>query len=161
MPPPRLDDDGDLAFTGTGSTYDFASASDIPWNPASVTGVSIGSGVAVGASAFDGIPDAVPVSLSLGDLRNGFGAASVPEDMLLVAKAELQAPGVEAIAIENGRAVLGMSVCTNADLRSAMSEWNPVAVKKSDLDVSADGSKILVPVPVSADRGFMVLRAGK
>jgi hypothetical protein len=156
-----LSADGVLAFTGTGSTYDFASASDIPWNPASVTGVSIGSGVAVGASAFDGIPDAVPVSLSLGDLRNGFGAASVPEDMLLVAKAELQAPGVETIAIEDGRAVLGISVCTNADLRSATSEWNPVAVKKSDLDVSADGSRILVPVPVSAERGFMVLRAGK
>ena len=30
----------------------------------------------------------------------------------------------------------------------------------SDLEVSADGTKILAPIPANAEKGFMVLRSG-
>ena len=54
-----------------------------------------------------------------------------------------------------------VGVCTNADLRTAPKAWEPVVFRKSDLDVSADGTRILAPVPAGADRGFMILRSGR
>ena len=118
-----------------------------------------GDGVELGENVLAALSDAVPVSLSLGELRSGF-ASAVPDGMVLVSTTELEAPGIATLAIEGGTAVLGIAVCTNADLNAKAADWAPVMLKKSDLDVSADGTKILVPVPVSADRGFMLLRSG-
>lgn len=154
-----LSTDGVLTLTGPGTMADFADASDAPWDPAAVSAVAIGDGVVPSANAFASLPDAVSVRLSLGELRSGF-AASVPEGMALVSRTELEAPGITALAIEDGTAVLGISVCTNADLSAATSEWAPVEVRKSDLGVSADSRRILVPVPVGAGKGFMILRSG-
>ena len=64
------------------------------------------------------------------------------------------------IEVVDGTATLGIRVCTNADLRASVESWQPVSFRKSDLDVSADGTRILAPVPANADRGFMVLRSG-
>ena len=154
-----LDADGVLTLSGPGSMYDFAAASDAPWDPAAVSAVAIGDGVVPGANAFASLPDAVPVRLSLGELRGGF-SSSVPDGMALVSTTELEAPGIATLAIEGGTAVLGIAVCTNADLNAKAADWAPVSLEKADLGVSADGTRILVPVPVNADRGFMLLRSG-
>ena len=154
-----LDADGVLAFSGTGPTYDYAGAADVPWDPASVTELRIGDGVELGENVLAALSDAVPVSLSLGELRSGF-PASVPDGMTLVSTTELEAPGIATLEIANGTAVLGIAVCTNADLNAKAADWAPVSLEKADLGVSADGTRILVPVPVNADRGFMLLRSG-
>ena len=139
--------------------YDFAAPTNAPWNPAEVAGVVVGDGVVPGANAFAAIPDAVPVRLSMGELRSGFGP-SVPDGMTLVSTTELEAPGIAALEISDGTALLGIGVCTNADLNAKAADWAPISLEKGDLGVSADGTRILVPVPVNADRGFMLLRSG-
>lgn len=70
------------------------------------------------------------------------------------------AAGAEALEVANGTALLGISVCTNSDLTAATATWSPVSFRKSDLEVSADGTKILAPIPANAEKGFMVLRSG-
>ena len=150
--------DGILSFTGTGSTHDFSGAADVPWDKSSVKGVRIGDGVTLGENVFAGLSDTLPVSLSLSELKSGF-SASVPEGMLLVSRTEVEAAGVATLEVENGKAVLGISVCTNSDLTAKVSTWKPVSFENSGLSVSADGTKIFASIPVNADRGFMVLRS--
>ena len=157
-----LDTDGALSFTGSGPTYDFAGASDVPWDPASVTELRIGDGIELGENVVAGLSDTVSVNLSLGELLSAFGSAGsgVPDGMLLVSQTELEAAQVATLEVSGGTALLGIRVCTNADLRASVKSWQPVSFRKSDLDVSADGTQILAPVPANADRGFMVLRSG-
>ena len=150
--------DGILSFTGTGSTRDFSGAADVPWDKASVTGIRIGDGVTFGENVLAGLSDKLPVTLSLGELKSGF-SASVPEGMLLVSRTEVEAAGVATLEVANGKAVLGISVCTNSDLTAKVSTWKPVSFEMSGLAISADGTKIFAPIPVNADRGFMVLRS--
>jgi len=101
----------------------------------------------------------LPVSLSLGGLKSGFGA-SVPDGMLLVSRTEVEAAGAATLEVANGKAVLGITVCTNSDLTAKVSTWKPVSFEKSGLTVSADGTKILAPIPANAEKGFMILRSG-
>ena len=155
-----LGTDGILSFTGTGATRNFSGAADVPWNRTSVKGVQIGDGVTLGENVFAGLSDSVPVSLSLGELKSGFGS-SVPEGMLLVSRTEVEAAGASTLELEKGMAVLGITVCTNSDLTAKVSTWKPVSFDKSGLSVSADGTKILAPIPANAERGFMVLRSGR
>ncbi|MBR4258586.1 MAG: hypothetical protein IKQ17_06115 [Kiritimatiellae bacterium] len=154
-----LGTDGILSFTGTGSTRDFSGAADVPWDKSSVKGVRIGDGVTLGENVFAGLSDTLPVSLSLGGLKSGFGA-SVPDGMLLVSRTEVEAAGAATLEVANGKAVLGITVCTNSDLTAKVSTWKPVSFEKSGLTVSADGTKILAPIPANAEKGFMILRSG-
>ena len=39
---------------------------------------------------------------------------------------------------------------TNSDLTAATATWSPVSFRKSDLEVSADGTKILAPISANA-----------
>ena len=151
--------DGVLTFSGSGATRDFSGAADVPWDKSSVKGIRIDDGVTLGENVFAGLSDAVPVSLSLGELKSGF-SASVPDGMLLVSRTEVEAAHAATLEVANGMAVLGISVCTNTDLTAAASTWGPVTFRKSDLTISADGTKIIAPIPANADRGFMVLRSG-
>ena len=159
-----LDADGSLSIDGTGAMDDFASAADLPWDPAAVTRVTIGEDVIVGGHALAGLSDAVTVNgRDVGQYRKlfgGLGLDAVPEGSVVVSRTELAAAQAATLEIVDGTAVLGVSVCTNADLTAAASSWRPVTFRKSDLDVSADGTKILAPVPANAGRGFMVLRSG-
>ena len=133
----------------------------MPWDPAAVSAVVVGDGVTLGANALAALPDAATVNgIPLGLLRSGLGGG-VPDGMVLVSRTELDAPGIAALEISDGTALLGIGVCTNADLRTAPETWEPVVFRKSDLDVSADGTRILAPVPAGADRGFMILRSGR
>ena len=156
-----LGTNGVLSIDGTGPTADFAGASDVPWDPAAVSAVVVGDGVTLGANALAALPDAATVNgIPLGLLRSGLGGG-VPDGMALVSRTELDAPGIAALEISDGTALLGIGVCTNADLRTAPETWEPVVFRKSDLDVSEDGTRILAPVPAGADRGFMILRSGR
>lgn len=158
-----LDANGVLSIDGTGSTYDFANASDVPWDPTLVRSVVVGDGVTLGANALAALPDTTTLGgVPLKKLRAGLGSSegSVPAGMLLVSRTEVEAAGAEAIEVANGTALLGISVCTNSDLTASTATWAPVSFRKSDLEVSADGTKILAPIPANADKGFMILRSG-
>jgi hypothetical protein len=155
-----LGTNGVLSIDGTGPTADFAGASDVPWDPAAVSAVVVGDGVTLGANALSALSDETTVNgIPLRLLRSGLGDG-VPDGMVLVSQTELEAAQVATLEVSDGTALLGISVCTNADLRASPATWTPVSFRKSDLDVSADGTRILAPVPVSADRGFMILRSG-
>lgn len=158
-----LNTNGVLSIDGTGSTYDFANASDVPWDPTLVRSVVVGDGVTLGANALAALPDTTTLGgVPLKKFRAGLGTSesAVPAGMLLVSRTEVEAAGVEALEVANGTAVLGISVCTNSDLTAATATWAPVSFRKSDLEVSTDGSKILAPIPANADKGFMILRSG-
>lgn len=153
-----LDADGTLHIDGTGPTADFAKGSDVPWDPAEVSAVTVGDGVTLGANALAALSDEATVNgIPLRLLRSGLG---VPDGMVLVSQTELEAAQVATLDISNGTALLGISVRTNAGLAASTESWGPVEFSQADLGVSADGTKILVPVPANADRGFMVLRSG-
>ena len=158
-----LNTNGVLSVDGTGSTYDFANASDVPWDPTLVRSVVVGDGVTLGANALAALSDTTTLGdVPLKKLRAGLGSSegSVPTGMLLVSRTEVEAAGAEAIEVANGTALLGISVCTNSDLTASTATWAPVSFRKSDLEVSADGTKILAPIPANADKGFMILRSG-
>jgi hypothetical protein len=155
-----LDADGTLHIDGTGPTADFADASDVPWDPTQVQSVVVGDGVTLGANALAALSDETTVNgIPLRMLRSGLGGG-VPDGMVLVSRTELDAPGIATLEVSGGTALLGIGVCTNADLRTEPRTWEPVVFRKSDLDVSEDGTRILAPVPANADRGFMILRSG-
>ena len=155
-----LDADGTLHIDGTGPTADFAKGSDVPWDPAEVSAVTVGDGVTLGANALAALSDEATVNgIPLRLLRSGLGG-TVPDGMVLVSQTELEAAQVATLDISNGTALLGISVRTNAGLAASTESWGPVEFSQADLGVSADGTKILVPVPANADRGFMVLRSG-
>ena len=158
-----LNTNGVLSIDGTGSTYDFANASDVPWDPTLVRSVVVGDGVTLGANALAALSDTTTLGdVPLKKFRAGLGSSegSVPAGMLLVSRTEVEAAGAEAIEVANGTALLGISVCTNSDLTASTATWAPVSFRKSDLEVSADGTKILAPIPANADKGFMILRSG-
>jgi len=108
------------------------------------------------------LSDSVTVNgMLLGQLRTGLQTtqAEVPENMMLVSKTELDAAEAMTLEISDGMAVLGISVCTNSNLSAPVSTWGTVSFEKSGLQISADGKRILAPIPANADRGFMVLRS--
>ena len=158
-----LNTNGVLSIDGTGSTYDFANASDVPWDPTLVRSVVVGDGVTLGTNALAALSDTTTLGdVPLKKLRAGLGSSegSVPAGMLLVSRTEVEAAGAETLEVANGTALLGISVCTNSDLAASTATWAPVSFRKSGLEVSADGTKILAPIPANADKGFMILRSG-
>ena len=121
------------------------------------------NGVTLGANALAALSDTTTLGdVPLKKLRAGLGSSegSVPAGMLLVSRTEVEAAGAEAIEVANGTALLGISVCTNSDLTASTATWAPVSFRKSDLEVSADGTKILAPIPANTEKGFMILRSG-
>ena len=159
-----LNADGTLSIDGTGTMDDFASAADLPWDPSTVKSVTIGDSVVIGENALAGLSDTATVNgMNVGQYRKlfgGLGMSGVPEGSVVVSRTELEAAHAAMLEVADGTAVLGISVCTNGDLAAATATWSPVKFRKADLDVSADGTKILAPIPANADSGFMVLRSG-
>ena len=158
-----LDTNGVLSIDGTGSTYDFANAADVPWDTNKVRSVIVGDAVTLGTNALAALPDTATLGgVPLKMLRSGLGApeSTVPAGMLLVSRTEVESAGAETLEVANGTAILGISVCTNSDLTVPTAAWAPVLFRKSDLEVSADGTRILAPIPANAEKGFMILRSG-
>ena len=71
-------------------------------------------------------------------------------------------PGAERIEIVGGTAYLGVSVKTNGDLAAEQKSWGKVKFDKGvKVDVSEDGTELVIPVPANAEKGFMVLESGE
>ena len=159
-----LNADGTLSIDGTGAMDDFATAADLPWDPSAVKSVTLGDGVVVGENALTGLPDSATVNgMNVGRYRRlfgGLGMSGVPEGSVAVSRTELEAAQAATLEIADGTALLGISVCTNSDFTASTATWAPVMFRKSDLEVSADGTKIIAPIPANADKGFMILRSG-
>ena len=68
----------------------------------------------------------------------------------------------EQVQIVDGTAYVGVSVRTNGDLKAERKSWGKVKFDKGvKVDVSADGTELVIPVPANAEQGFMVLESGE
>ena len=155
----ELSTDGVLTLTGSGAMDDFASASDVPWDPSSVTRVVVADGVALGANALAALSESTLCNgLPLGALKGALGG-TLPADMVAVSKTSLEAAGAATLTIADNQVLLGISVCTNADLTAAAANWGAVKFDAAGLKVSADGTQIIAPIPANAKQGFMILKS--
>ena len=96
-----------------------------------------------------------------------YGVTPQPEqqivacDEIAVKKESIQAAKAEAVQIVNGQIELGVSVLSNADITASSANWAPVKfTKDTQIGLSADGTKLILPIPVAAQQGFMVLQSG-
>ena len=155
---------GGLVIQGSGAMYDFASEDEVPWADVAkeVTAVTIEEGVTkVGANAFAGFAENVPVSgLSATVLNNSVSASEpvIPDDKVLVAKEELQAAKAEAVSVADGVVSLGVTVNTNGNFTAETKSWAPVELTSENVEVK-DG-KIVISIPVDSQSGFMILQSG-
>ena len=68
----------------------------------------------------------------------------------------------ETLTIVKGTAYLGVSVKTNGEVTAEQKSWGKVKFDKDvKVDVSADGTELVIPVPANAEKGFMVLESGE
>ena len=63
--------------------------------------------------------------------------------------------GFSTIAVEDGKACLGVMVCTNGDLTATTESWGKAKVEKAEVE---DGDAILT-IPATAEKGFMILKS--
>ena len=161
--------EGVLTFIGTGEMRDFTSAADVPWDPAKVTRVEVDDGVKViGANAFAALEEFVPVNGLPISFQKEVASAkdprdrALPEGTIAVSKTEVEAAGAETLTIVDGTAYVGVSVKTNGDLKAETKSWGKVKFDKGvKVDVSEDGTELIIPVPANAEKGFMVLESGE
>ena len=136
---------GELFITGTGAMDDFASAADVPWDPASVTEVTIGEGVTkIGANAWAGLSGDVVVDGGLPLSRyalvgGGFATPAAPAAPSGAVSAEF-----DAVQIVDGKAYLGVSVYTNSEVKATDEGWG----------VATNG---VIEVPAEGKSGFFYL----
>lgn len=85
----------------------------------------------------------------------------VSEDSVVVTKESIQAAKAETVQIVNGQVALGVSVLSNADITVSTANWAPVKfTKDTQIGLSEDGTKLILPIPVAAQQGFMILQSG-
>ena len=85
----------------------------------------------------------------------------VPEGCVAVTKESIAAAKAMTVQIVNGQVALGVSVCSNADITASTANWAPVKfTKDTQIGLSADGTKLILPIPVAAQQGFMILQSG-
>ena len=81
------------------------------------------------------------------------GEIAVTKESIATAKAMT-------VQIVNGQVALGVSVLSNSDI-TASTAWAPVKfTKDTQIGLSADGTKLILPIPVAAQQGFMILQSG-
>ena len=151
----------ELDIEGTGGMYDFPSADDVPWAAfvGDVTAVTIAESVTkVGANSWAGMDGAVEIDgTALSAVRllaPGVNSPTPAEPSGAVSGAE-----PETVRIVDGKVLLGVSVCTNSEVK-AIGEgedggWQKAAIEKAEV---VDGEAILT-VPVPAEKGFMILKS--
>ena len=85
----------------------------------------------------------------------------VQEGEIAVTKESIAAAKAMTVQIVNGQIELGVSVCSNADITASSANWAPVKfAKDTQIGLSADGTKLVLPIPVAAQQGFMILQSG-
>ena len=156
-----------LGIVGSGAMDDFEDAASLPWAAVAneVTTVKVVEGVTLGKNALAGLPDDAIITLhtytsSIGSMKGVLGA-SVPEECVVVTKESIQAAKAETVKIVNGQGELGVSVLSNADITASTAKWAPVKfTPDTQIGLSADGTKLVLPIPVAAQQGFMILQSG-
>ena len=84
----------------------------------------------------------------------------VPESSIVVSKESIQAAKAETVTVADGVVSLGVSVLSNADITASVPKWSPVKfTKDTQIGLSADGTKLILPIPVAAQQGFMILQS--
>ena len=152
----------DGSFTWKGSqNWTVSSATEIK---NAIVANRFGAGIAVTMNGtIEGAVD-IPAGQSLtvnGCTFNSPSEPVIPDDMVLVAKEELQAAKAMTVQIVNGQVALGVSVCSNADITASTANWAPVKfTKDTQIGLSEDGTKLILPIPVAAQQGFMILQSG-
>ena len=152
----------ELDIEGTGGMYDFASAEDVPWAAFvdDVTAVTIAESVTkVGANSWAEMDDAVEINgtalSAVRFLAPGVNSPAPTEPSGAVSGAE-----PETVRIVDGKVLLGVSVCTNSEVK-AIGEgedggWQKAAIEKAQ--VEEDGT-VTLTVPATAEKGFMILKS--
>ena len=88
-------------------------------------------------------------------------AQILKEGEIAVTKESIAAAKAETVQIVNGHIELGVSVCSNADITASTANWAPVKfTPDTQIGLSADGTKLILPIPVAAQQGFMILQSG-
>ena len=107
------------------------------------------------------LPRAITIPASVAATLPISVGSVIPEDMVLVSKESIQAAKAEIVNIANGMVYLGVSVLSNADITASSANWAPVKfTKDTQIGLSADGTKLILPIPVAAQQGFMILQSG-
>ena len=138
-----------------------------PWERAAADDLKTYLDLRLGANALSALSDDVFVTSTspIGSMRGALGASvgpSVPEGTIPVSKTELEAAGAATLTIVDGTAYVGVSVRTNGDLTAKTKSWGKVKFDKDvRVDVSEDGTELVIPVPANAEKGFMVLESGE
>ena len=57
-----------------------------------------------------------------------------------------------------GVVAFGVSVKTNGNFTAETKNWQPVTITKDMLD-AVDGKGLVIPVPATAEQGFMILKS--
>lgn len=132
-----------------------------PWSDKAdgIVKLQVGEGVTKLGGTMATLPNLTSVNglsmSALGDLT------VIPEDMVLVTKESIQAAKAMTVQIVNGQIELGVSVCSNADITVSTTNWTPVRfTEDTKIGLSADGTKLILPIPVAAQQGFMILQTG-
>lgn len=87
-------------------------------------------------------------------------AQVIGSDEIAVTRESIAAAKAEIVNIANGMVYLGVSVLSNSDI-TASTAWAPVKfTKDTQIGLSADGTKLILPIPVAAQQGFMILQSG-
>ena len=167
------------------ASIDFPSATSIGVNAfkgcSSLASVSLLSALAIGDAAFYGCgalsslivnPDMKSAIESRGMETYGLSGSVeitvvegvvkfVPKDSVVVSKESIAAAKAMTVQVVNGQVALGVSVLSNADITASSANWAPVKfTKDTQIGLSAAGTKLILPVPVAAQQGFMILQSG-
>ena len=136
-----MGDEGTLVITGTGAMDDFASATDVPWDPAAVVRVTVADDVALGKNALAALSDTVQVSVtaSIGSMRSALGTTAQPAGSV--------SADFESIDIVDGKAYLGVAVLTNGELTATTEGWGVA-------------TNVVIEVPAPGKSGFFILKRG-
>lgn len=83
----------------------------------------------------------------------------VGENEVAVNRNVIESANAETVKIEDGVIHLGISVSRSEDITAPTADWNKVTISKDDIDVSEDGTQIIVKIPADAQQGFMILQS--
>ena len=148
--------EGVLTITGTGAMSDFASSADVPWVPAAVTAVTVGAGVTqIGANAWSGMEDSVAINgTALSTVRYLAPGVGTSQPSGAISGADF-----ETVQIVDGKAYLGVSIATNSDITAAIDGWGTAKLDPAAVEQAEDGKGLVIPVPATSEKGFMILRS--
>ena len=86
-------------------------------------------------------------------------AATLPISVEGVVSSGAVSADFERVQIANGKAYLGVSVCTNGDVTVTTEGWGAAKLDPTTVEQAEDGKGLVIPVPATAEKGFMILKS--